>query len=87
MTDQTEALEAAILNLLSAREGKTISPMDVASAVGGTHPDRWGPLMQPLRRIAVRLMKDGKIVILRKGQPVDPDDFRGTYRLALPSAE
>jgi hypothetical protein len=23
-------------------------------------------------------------VILRKGRPVDPDDFRGTYRLALP---
>ena len=87
MTDQTDALEAAILTLLAAREGRTISPMDAASAVGGTHPDGWGPLMQPLRRVAVRLMKDGKIVILRKGHPVDPDDFRGTYRLALPSAE
>ena len=41
--------------------------------------------MQPVRRAAVRLMKAGRIVILRKGRPVDPDDFRGVYRLGLPS--
>jgi hypothetical protein len=42
--------------------------------------------MQPVRKVAVRLMKEGRIVILRKGRPVDPDDFRGTYRLAMPPA-
>jgi hypothetical protein len=40
-----------------------------------------------VRRAAVRLMKQGRIVILRKGRPVDPDDFRGVYRLALPGSE
>jgi hypothetical protein len=40
--------------------------------------------MQPIRRVAVRLMKQGRVVVLRKGRPVDPDDFRGVYRLALP---
>jgi Protein of unknown function (DUF3253) len=40
--------------------------------------------MQPVRRAAVHLMKEGRVVILRKGKPVDPDDFRGVYRLALP---
>lgn len=64
--------------------GRTISPMDVARALGGDHPDGWGPLMPPIRHAAVRLMKAGRIVILRKGRPVDPDDFRGVYRLALP---
>jgi hypothetical protein len=29
-------------------------------------------------------MKAGRIVILRKGRPVDPDDFKGVYRLSLP---
>jgi hypothetical protein len=58
--------------------------MDVARAVAGDHPDAWGPLMQPLRGAAVRLMKQGRIVILRKGRPVDPDDFRGVYRISLP---
>jgi hypothetical protein len=77
--------EATILSLLEAcGPGKTISPTDVARALGGDHPDGWGPLMQPIRRVAVRLMKEGRIVILRKGRPVDPDDFRGVYRIALP---
>lgn len=82
-----EELEAVMLALLNERgPGKSISPADVASAAGGHGPDEWGPLMQPLRRVAVRLMKEGRIVIVRKGKPVDPDDFRGTYRLALPPA-
>jgi len=42
--------------------------------------------MQPIRRVAVRLMKEGRIVILRKGKPVDPNDFRGVYRLGLPAS-
>lgn len=64
--------------------GKTVDPTEVARAIGGDHPDGWGPLMQPVRKTAVRLMKEGRLVILRKGRPVDPDDFRGIYRLTLP---
>ncbi len=86
MSDRDEELEAAMLRLLAARGAdKTICPSEAARAVGGDHPDGWGPLMQPARRIAVRLMKEGRIVITRKGRPVDPDDFRGVYRLRLPS--
>ena len=90
MTEPKEAvdparLEEAMLALLSGRgPGRTIGPMDVARAVGGDHPDGWGPLMQPVRRVAVRLMKEGRIAILRRGRLVDPDDFRGVYRIGLP---
>ena len=81
-----EELEAAMLALLAERgEGRTIGPSDVAQAIGGNQPEGWGPLMQPVRRAAVRLMKEGRVVILRKGRPVDPDDFKGTYRIALPT--
>lgn len=81
-----EDLEATMLALLQESGAeRTISPMDVARALGGDHPDGWGPLMQPVRATAVRLMKEGRVVILRKGRPVDPDDFKGVYRLALPS--
>ncbi|CAM5766892.1 DUF3253 domain-containing protein [Bosea minatitlanensis] len=84
---QPAELEAAILALLAQQEpGRTLSPMDVARSLGGDHPDGWGPLMQPLRRAAVTLMKEGRLVITRKGRPVDPDDFRGVYRLSLPTA-
>jgi hypothetical protein len=82
-----EEIEAVMLALLNERgPAKTIGPADVAQAIGGNQPDGWGPLMQPVRKAAVRLMKEGRIAILRKGRPVDPDDFRGTYRLALPTA-
>ncbi|MEZ2410107.1 DUF3253 domain-containing protein [Bosea sp. RCC_152_1] len=84
MADQA-TLETTILDLLARQEpGRTLAPMDVARAIGGDHPDGWSPLMQPLRRAAVKLMKEGRLVITRKGRPVDPDDFRGVYRLSLP---
>jgi len=83
--ERDHALEAAMLALLDERgPGKTISPAEAARIVGGDHPDGWGPLMQPLRRVAIRLMQEGKLVIVRKGRPVDPGDFRGVYRLRLP---
>ncbi len=78
------AIEERLLALLAARgPGKTLGPMDVARAIGGDHPDRWGPLMQPIRRVAVRLMQQGRVVLLRKGGPVYPVDFRGLLRIAL----
>jgi hypothetical protein len=82
------AVEDTMLELLRARGSeRTIGPTDVARALGGDHPDGWGPLMPDVRRAAVRLMKQGRLVILRKGRPVDPDDFRGVYRLALVDGE
>ncbi len=42
--------------------------------------------MKPVRAAAVRLAHQGKVRILRKGRAVDPDDFRGVYRLTLPEA-
>lgn len=85
MQHATDAIERAILTLLAARgPDKTICPSEAARAVAGDHQDNWGPLMQPVRRIAVSLAKEGRIVITRKGRIVDPDDFRGIYRLGLP---
>lgn len=66
---------------------KSFCPSEVARAIGGNHPDGWGPLMQPVRRVAVRLALEGRITILRKGKLADPNDFRGVYRLALPRSE
>jgi Protein of unknown function (DUF3253) len=82
-----EDVESTLLALVQSRgPGKTLDPQEVARALGGDHPDGWGPLMQPVRRAAVRLMKQGRVLIVRKGRPVDPDDFKGTYRIRLPEA-
>jgi hypothetical protein len=88
MTDKVapEVIESTLLELAAQRGAdRTLDPSEVARAIGGSHPDGWGPLMQPIRQAAIRLMKEGKLVIVRKGRPVDPDDFKGIYRIKLPS--
>lgn len=86
VTSEAEIVET-ILRLVAERGAdKTICPSEVARSLGGPHPDGWSPLMQPVRRAAVQLTKEGRLAILRKGKPVaDPDDFRGIYRLGLPA--
>ncbi len=84
-----ERIEETILALVEERgPGKTICPSEAARAIAGTtNPDEWSRLMGPVRQVAVRMMKQGRIVIRRKGQTVDPDDFRGIYRIAGPAAD
>lgn len=85
MTVSPEQIEATILAMTQERgAGKTICPSEAARALVGGHPDAWGKLMPQVRQAAVRLMKDGRVVIRRKGRPVDPDDFKGVYRLSVP---
>lgn len=78
-----DLIAETILRLVAARDvGKTVCPSEVARELGGSQPEAWSPLMQPIRRIAVRMTKAGQVAILRKGKAVeDPDDFRGVYRL------
>ena len=79
-----DRIEAAILALLAERgPGRSIAPEEAARAAGG--PD-WHALLAGVRTAAQRLARAGRIVILRKGKPVDPDEFKGVYRLALPEA-
>lgn len=83
-----DRLEAEILRFAAERgPEKTFCPSEAARAIGGGHPDQWGPLMTPARRIAVRLANEGRLVIIRKGKPVDPNDFRGVYRLCQPRGD
>lgn len=76
------AVEATILRLAAEVPGKTISPTDVARSLA---PDGdWHLMMHVVRRAAIRLAHNGQLTIYRKGKPVDPDDFKGVYRLGLP---
>lgn len=80
-----EDIARTMLDLVAARgPGKTICPSEVARSLGGPHPPGWSPLMAPVRRVAVALMKEGRVVIRRKGRPVDPNDVRGIYRIGPP---
>lgn len=78
---QPPILEDAIMQTLATVAGKTLSPPEIAQAIGGAE---WHLLLVPIRRAAVALAQAGRLIIYRKGKPVDPDDFRGVYRLGLP---
>ncbi len=83
-----EDIEKTLLNLAMTRgAGKTFCPSEAARAIGGSHPDGWGPLMTPVRHAAISLADEGRIMIYRKGKPVDPHDFKGVYRIGLPYSD
>ena len=48
-------------------------------------PDLWRRYLQAVREQAMHLVREGRIVILRKGKPADPSHrIKGVIRLALP---
>jgi hypothetical protein len=77
-----KSLDDAILEVLARPDVKTLSAPEIANAIA-TDGD-WHDLLVPIRSTAVALAQAGRLVIYRKGKPVDPTDFRGVYRLGLP---
>ncbi|MDE3176916.1 MAG: DUF3253 domain-containing protein [Pseudomonadota bacterium] len=81
-------LAATLLALcVEAGPARTVCPTDVARAFAQARNEDalgWRSHLQDVRRAAVRLAGEGRLVIYRKGKPVDPDDFRGVYRLGAP---
>lgn len=77
------AIAAEILRQTAARgHDKSICPSEVARALGGGEHGPWRPLLQSVRDAAFALVRDGRIDVLRKGQPVvDAAAARGVIRL------
>ena len=46
-------------------------------------PNHWQTLMKRVRLMSKQLAVAGKITILRKGEPADPQDFKGLIRLQI----
>lgn len=90
-TAKDDPVAEAILALLRAgAPGETFSLMDAARAYADSRrrpkdgPELWRRYMNAVRQQAVHLARQGRIEILRKGEPVDPNDFKGVVRLRLP---
>lgn len=79
---ETKSLDDAILDVLARPGVKTLSAPEIANAIATD--GAWHDLLVPIRSTAVALARAGRLVIYRKGKPVDPSDFRGVYRLGLP---
>jgi hypothetical protein len=76
------AIRDAILAQTAARgPEKSICPSEVARAL---EPEEWQRLMPRIRREAALLAREGRIDVLRKGKPVDPEqEIRGVIRLRV----
>ena len=78
-----------LTSLTDAGPGKAISPEIAAREYAETRrrdsdpPDFWRRYLNAVRQQAKHLARMGRIEILRKGKPVDPNDFKGVYRLRL----
>lgn len=62
---------------------KSISPSEVARNLVGSNEKEWRLMMKPIRAIAVDLAHQNMICIKRKGKVVDPDNFKGVYRISI----
>lgn len=83
MTDTDRALADAITTLLDHRaEGATICPSEAARRV---EPDAWRDLMPDARRVASRLVDEGRVEMTQRGEVVDPATARGPVRLRYPA--
>ena len=87
---KNDPVAVAMLNLLTdAGPGKSISPMQVARTFAESHrqgngpTDLWRRYLNAVRQQAIHLARSGRIEIIRKGKPVDPNNFKGVYRLRL----
>ena len=49
-------------------------------------PEHWRTLLNRIRIESRHQAHAGRLVILRKGKPADPDDFKGLYRLRVTPA-
>jgi hypothetical protein len=72
--------DTILTQLAAVAAGKSIDPMSVAKAI---EPERWQRVLGHVRTNAIELAREGKIVILRHNKPVNPEKFRGVYRLRL----
>jgi len=90
MTRSTDRAQVASLiaeRLGSLEAGRSLDPTELARAIAGTDEKRWRLLMPAIREVAVGLARAGSAVILRKGKPVDPQDFKGVYRIGRAAEE
>ncbi|MGA9659477.1 MAG: DUF3253 domain-containing protein [Asticcacaulis sp.] len=74
-------IEETLLGLLSqVRDGESISPNDAAKAIDA---EGWRRELPKVRAVIIRLAREGRIEVLRKGKPVEPEGFKGVYRVRL----
>ena len=77
----SQRIEETLFALLSQlRDQESISPNDVAKALGS---ENWNRQLPKVRGVIIAQAKQGKIEILRKGKPVSHEGLKGIFRIRL----
>ncbi len=88
---QDDPVATAILEAIAAAEGNSVAPREVAQALAAKHrkpsdrPDAWRRYLTAVRQQALHLARNGRIQLLRRGQPVEPHNVKGVIRLGPPA--
>jgi hypothetical protein len=81
MTVSEQQIRDRLLQLVRDRgPEKTICPSEVARSLSA---DDWRSLMSPIRAVGMKLAAAERIVVLQKGQIVDPQTAKGPIRYRL----
>ena len=81
----SQLVEETLFDLLSqARKGDSISPNEVAKAIDAIN---WRRELPKVRAVIIGLARQEKLEVLRKGKPIEPEGFKGVYRVRLPQSE
>lgn len=81
--------EAMLAHLALLPEDKSAAPDDIARAFAEQRRkpsdgrDLYKRFRQAVKEQAIHLARAGRVEILRRGEPVDPNDFKGVWRLRL----
>lgn len=81
----SQLVEETLFDLLSqVRTGDSLSPNQVAKAIDAVN---WRRELPKVRAVIIGLARQGKLEVLRKGKPIEPEGFKGVYRVRLAQGE
>jgi len=80
-TSDTSVANAILAALENTAIGGSIDPTQIARQIAGKDEKAWSKQMKIIRLEAIKLAKENKASILRKGKIADPDNFKGVYRI------
>ena len=80
-----DAIAARLAKVDPQALGKaSIEPAEVAKFL---QPEQWQRILPKVKTTALGMMRQGKLVITKKGKPIDPGKMKGVIRLRLLTQE
>lgn len=76
--------------MTAVERGSPVSPRDIAIEIAddrareNSPKDAWRKYLLAVKQQAKHLARTGRISILRRGVPIDPDKMKGLVKLSLP---